>query len=307
MDGLEHIMSVLLNRIDDRIEEIIDPAGDMEKIASGFRFIEGPVWHPDRKDLIFSDIPGNGLYRWKEGEGVSLFRENSHLANGNTYDRNGNLITCEHATSRLSRTRPDGTYEVLTAHYENRQLNSPNDVIAHSDGTIYFTDPNSGRKSPLVAVPREQELPFQGVFRLDPTHNIMTLLVDDFSKPNGLCFSLDEKRLFINDTDQQNIRVFDLQTDGSLTNGRVWAKLAAVGKDPGVADGMKIDMDENLYCSGPGGIQIFDSNGAYLGRILTPEVAANFIWGDADMKSLYITATSSLYRLRVKRPGRRLF
>ncbi len=228
------------------------------------------------------------------------------MANGNTYDLEGNLLTCEHATSRVTRTKADGTYEVLVSHYNDRQLNSPNDIVVKNDGTIYFTDPNSGRGAGY-GVPRQQELSFQGVYKLNPEDRSLILLVDDFSKPNGLCFSLDETLLFINDTDRQHIRVFDVQEDGTLTNGRIWAELAEAGKERGGADGMKVDSEGNLYCSGPGGIHIFDPGGAFLGRILTLEFPANFTWGDEDGGSLFMAATTSLCRLKVKVPGRKLF
>jgi gluconolactonase len=299
-------MNVRLDLRDDRIRQIIDGDAAIDQVATGFRFLEGPTWHPYQKYLVFSDILANGIYRWSEQDGVSLFRANSYMANGNTYDLQGNILTCEHATSRVTRTKPDGTYEVLVSHYHGKQLNSPNDIVVKSDGTIYFTDPTSGR-SAGYGVPREQELSFQGVYRFNPADRSLILLVDDFSKPNGLCFSLDEKLLFVNDTNRQHIRVFDVKGDGTLTNGRLWAELPEAGKDPGVADGMKMDTAGHLFCSGPGGIQIFDENAACLGRILTPEGAANFIWGDEDMCSLFMTATTSLYRLRVNVPGRKLF
>lgn len=299
-------MKIHIDIRNQRLHHILEPDADLEQVATGFRFLEGPAWNPYAQTLIFSDILGNGLFRWSAGEGVTLMRANSYMANGNTYDRQGNLLTCEHATSRVTRTRPDGAYEVLASHYAGRQLNSPNDIVVKSDGSIYFTDPASGR-SAGYGVPRDQELDFQGVYRLNPADGALTLLVDDFAKPNGLCFSSDEARLFVNDTDRQHIRVFDVQDDGALKNGREWAELPEAGKDPGVADGMKIDTAGHLFCSGPGGVQIFDNNAACLGRILMPEVAANFTWGDADMRSLFLTAKTSLYRLRLRIPGRRLF
>lgn len=185
------------------------------------------------------------------------------------------------------------------------QLNSPNDIVVASNGAIYFTDPASGRTHNF-GIPREQELDFQGVYRIDPSGEL-TLLVDDFVKPNGLCFSADEKQLFVNDTDRQHIRCFDVTKEGLLENGRIWAELIRAGEDVGVADGMKFDTEGYLYCSGPGGIQIFDNEANLIARILTPEQAANFAWGDDDLCSLYLTATTSLYRLRMKIPGRRLF
>ncbi len=284
--------------------ELIETGVQIEKIATGFDFIEGPVWHPYEKYLIFSDIIGNHLYRWSAADGVTLFRKPSYMANGNTFDRAGRLLTCEHATSRVTRTEHNGSVTVLATHYDGKELNSPNDIAVKSDGSIYFTDPNSGR-SAGYGIPRAQQLPFQGVYRLDPDTNSLALLVDDFSKPNGLCFSRDEKRLFVSDSAHQHIRVFDVRDDGTLANGRVWAKAEATGI--GVVDGMKIDRAENLYCTGPGGIHLYTARGDYLGIIYMPEHTTNLAWGDDDFRSLYITAATSLYRLRVKVPGLKVF
>ncbi len=283
-----------------RLEEIVGPEQRPEKIAGGFHFTEGPIWNPREECLIFSDIIGNTMYRWHRKSGVAIFRQPSHMANGNTYDMEGRILTCEHATSRVSRSDGDGSYEVLVSHYKGLELNSPNDIVVRSDGSIYFTDPNSGR-GPRYGIEREQQLAFQGVYRLDPETGSLILLIDDFSKPNGLCFSPDETRLFINDTDHQHIRVFDVNADGTIGNGRVWAKTS--GSAPGVADGMKFDQAGNLYCCGSGGIHVFNSRGDLLGVIKTEEVAANFSWGGTDMCDLFITANTSLYRLRVNIPG----
>ena len=285
---------------DARFYEIIDPDIAPERIATGFDFVEGPVWHPGEGFLIFSDIVGDRMYRWSPAEGVSVFRQPSHMANGNTYDREGRLLTCEHTTSRVTRTEHDGSISVLASHYDGRELNSPNDIVVRSDGAIFFTDPNSGR-GPRFGVPREQELSFQGVYRLDPEAESLTLLVDDFAKPNGLCFSPNEGRLFISDTERFHIRVFDVQADGTLGSGQVWAEVSGEGR--GVADGMKVDEEGNLYCCGPGGIHMFDARAHCLGVIRMPEYTTNLAWGDDDLHSLYITAATSLYRLRMNLPG----
>jgi len=244
------------------------------------------------------------MYRWSKADGITLFRKPSQMANGNTYDRQGQLLTCEHATSRITRTEHDGSILVLVSHYHGKELNSPNDIVVKHDASIYFTDPNSGR-GPYYGVPREQELLFQGVYRLDPEGKSLTLLVDDFSKPNGLCFSLDEKHLFINDTNRQHIRVFDVRPEGTLTNGRVWAE--TIGEGVGAPDGMKIDQEGNLYCCGPGGIHLFDARANCLGVVRMPEHTANFAWGDDDLCNLFITASTTLYRLRVQVPGLKVF
>ncbi|MEL7435273.1 MAG: SMP-30/gluconolactonase/LRE family protein, partial [Chloroflexota bacterium] len=202
------------------------------------------------------------------------------------------------------RLENDGQITVMATHYGDKQLNSPNDIVVKSDGTIYFTDPMSGR-SEYYGIPRASELGFQGVYRLDPDTDAVTLLVDDFVLPNGLCFSLDERQLFVNDTRKKHIRVFDMQDDGTLSNGRLFAE--TVGDEDGVPDGMKIDSAGHLFTTGQGGIQIFDMDGVCLGRIFIPAQTANFCWGDPDLKTLYITASTTVYRLRLQVSGVPLF
>jgi gluconolactonase len=279
---------------------LVEPAAALERLVSGFQFLEGPAWHAGRQSLVFSDIIGDVIYCWNETVGLSVFRSPSHMANGNTWDREGRLLSCEHATSRVCRTDADGRYEVVASHYGGRELNSPNDIVVRRDNSIYFTDPNSGR-SAKYGLARKQELDFQGVFRLDPATGQMILLADDFSKPNGLCFSRDESLLYINDSDRQHIRVFVVQSDGTIANGRIWAETG--GAEPGVADGMKIDSQGNLYCCGSGGIHVFDAGGRRRDIIRTPEVAANLAWGGVALTDLFITARTSIYRLRMQVPG----
>ncbi len=286
-------------RFDDVVGEIA-----LETVGSGYGFIEGPIWHPYEKWLIFSDMPGNRMHRRDAGGTIDVFREPSNKANGNTLDGQGRLVTCEHATSRVTRTEPDGSITVLATHYDGKELNSPNDIVVAADGAIYFTDPTYGRME-FYGVAREQELSFQGVYRMDPDGGGLTLLVDDFAQPNGLCFSLDGSRLFINDTSRQHVRVFNVAPGGSLTGGAVWAETKGEGR--GAPDGMKIDSRGNLYCCGPGGIHVFDPSSDFLGVIPVPEQTANFTFGDDDLRTLYITASTSLYRQRVRVPGLRLF
>ncbi|MDX8514859.1 SMP-30/gluconolactonase/LRE family protein [Mesorhizobium captivum] len=276
----------------------------MERLATGYGFIEGPVWHPYEKWLVFSDIPQSRMYRRRASGEIELFRNPSQMANGNTLDRQGRLVTCEHTTSRVTRAEPNGTTTVLATHYEGKQLNSPNDIVVATGGSIYFTDPTYGRAE-FYGVPRAQELPFRGVYRIDGDGARLTLVADDFTQPNGLCFSLDESRLFVNDTERCHIRVFGVEANGDLNGGAVWA--VTEGDEPGSPDGMKIDSRGNLYCTGPGGIHVFDASGDLLGVIATPEFCANFTFGDDDLRSLYIAASTSLYRLRVRVPGLRLF
>ena len=283
-----------------------DIVGDaaLETLASGFGFLEGPVWHPYEKWLVFSDIPENCMYIRRPSGEIETFRRPSHKANGNTLDRQGRLVTCEHATSRVTRIEPDGATTVLATHYQGKQLNSPNDIVVATGGAVYFTDPSYGRMA-FYGVPRPQELSFQGVYRIGTDRQVPTLLVRDFVQPNGLCFSLDESRLFVNDTERGHIRVFSVAANGQLAGGAVWA--VTEGNDPGGPDGMKIDSCGNVYCTGPGGIHVFDPSGDILGVIRTPEPCANFAFGDDDLKSLYITASTKLCRLRVRVPGLILF
>lgn len=290
---------------DSRMAHILPADATFEQIATGFQFTEGPIWHPYEKHLTFSDIIGNAIYRWSEREGLRDFRRPSRMANGNTYDSQGRILTCEHASSRVARSDANGEgYEVLAAEYAGKELNSPNDIVVKSNGAIYFTDPPYGRIVPYGTA-REQALDFQGVFRLEPATGELTLLVDDFVGPNGLCFSLDETQLFVNDSSQGHIRCFDVLANGSLGNGRVWAGVEGEGQ--GVPDGMKVDQAGHLFCCGPGGVYVFDGGANCLGVIRAPEPTANFTWGDDDLCSLYMTSSTSVYRVRLNVPGRALF
>ena len=288
--------------------EIRDPGfravggGDVtfERISTGCHFTEGPLWDPRQHCLLWSDMPGDHLRRWSPRDGVTTFRKPCNMSNGLTWDREGRLLACEHATSQVTRTEADGRITPIATHYQGKQLNSPNDIVCGTNGGIYFTDPPYGRVE-YYGVKREQELPFQGVYRVGPDPRHPTLLVDDFDRPNGLCFSLDGRRLFINDTARQHIRVFDVKADGTLSGGKVWAETR--GEGPGAPDGMKLDSAGNIYCCGPGGIHVFSHDAACLGVIRVPEYPANMAWGDADSRSLFITASTSVYRIRVRVPG----
>jgi gluconolactonase len=280
--------------------ELVEPEAQLERLAKGFQFLEGPAWDFRKQSLIFSDIIGDCIYRWENGIGVKIERKPSQMANGNTFDKQGCLWTCEHAKSRVSRVDPNGSYEIMGEHYHNVQLNSPNDIVIKSNGSAYFSDPNFGRREKF-GVPREQLLPYQGVYRLEPYNSNLTLLADDFANPNGLCFDLEENHLFVNDSPHNHIRIFTVREDGTLEGGQIWVELH--GDGPGVADGMKVDRAGNLYCCGPGGVHIFDPGANYLGLIEMPEHTANFVWGDKDLQSLYLTASTSLYRLSMLQEG----
>ena len=289
--------------------EVVDPQADLlftpdaaiEQIATGFVFTEGALWHSEGSYLLFSDIIGNQMHRWDAEGGVTSFRQPSHMANGNTWDRQGRLLTCEHATSRVTRTEQDGSITVLASHFEGRALNSPNDIVVKSDGSIYFTDPIFGRRAPH-GVPRDPELDHSSVYRIDPDNQTLTRLAPRLEQPNGLCFSLDESLMYVNDSPRKQIYVYGVLPDGSLGEGQLFAQLP--GDEPGVPDGMKVDTKGHIYCCGPGGIHVMTSQGHRIARIRFPEKACNFAFGDADHRTLYVTACTSLYRLRLRVPGR---
>ncbi len=282
-----------------KLLDLIDANAELEQLGTGCEFTEGPVWHAEGRFLLFSDIPANQMKKWTAEEGITNFRVPSGKSNGLTYDKQGRLVTCEHANRRVSRTEADGTVVTIASHYEGKRLNSPNDVIVKSDGSIYFSDPPYGLTADY-GVEGEQDLDFQGVYRLSPDGQTLTLLVDDFDRPNGLCFSPDESILYIDDTERLHIRAFDVQADGTIANGRIFAEEEG---DDGVPDGMKIDAHGNIYLTGPGGIWIFDTSGEHLGVLQTPERAANLGWGGDDWSTLFITASTSLYSIQCKVSG----
>jgi sugar lactone lactonase YvrE len=271
----------------------------LDQVATGFIFTEGPVWRGS--DLLFSDINNSRTVRYQpltEGPAISTFRTPSGNANGLTLDHEGKLLACEHSGRRVSRIDHKGKVETIADNFEGKRLNSPNDIVVRSDGAIFFTDPPYG----LPYLTEGKELPYNGVYRVDADGRI-NLLADDFERPNGLAFSPDERSLYVDDSQLGHIRRFDVAADGSVSGGRVWAELKAGPGEGGVADGMKVDQEGHVYCTGPAGVWIFEPGGRYIGRIMTPEVPANLAWGDADWSTLYITAHSSVYRLRMGVPG----
>lgn len=291
------VHSIEIEVHDKAIHRIVPEGATAEQVATGFGFTEGPVWCGDY--LLFSDIPYNRIVRWRrlsQGPQVTTFRSPSGNSNGLTLDKSRRLIACEHSTRRLTRTEPDGAITVLAERYQGKRLNSPNDVVVRSDGSIYFTDPPYG----LADLTAWKELPFNGVYRLAPDGELV-LLVDDFDRPNGLAFSPDETVLYVNDTARRHIRAFDVSENGSISNGRILIEMQA--PESGAPDGMKIDQEGNIYCTGPGGFWIIEPGGKSLGRLTLPELPANFAWGDADWKSLYLTTRTSLYHLRLNVPG----
>ena len=282
-------------------ERIVGEVAKVEHLAAGFGFTEGPLWRGDH--LLLSDIPKNRIIRYQgaeEGPVLTTFRYPAGNPNGMTLDVEGRLLVCEHSNRRVSRTEVDGAISVLADRYQGRRLNSPNDVVVRSDGSTYFTDPPFG----LAGRTQGKELDFQGVFRISPDGETMTLLVADMELPNGLAFSPDEKSLYIADSAKRHIRAFSVEADGTLTGGDVFAEV--VSEEQGVPDGMKVDVEGNIYCAGPGGVWVFDDVGTLLGRIPVPDVPANCAWGDDDRMGLYVTARSGLYRVRLSIPGIRV-
>jgi gluconolactonase len=274
--------------------KVVERDARVEKVAGGFQFTEGPVWNP-AGFLLFSDIPANQIVKFVPGAAPAVFRTPSGNSNGLTYDRSGRLLMCEHSNRRVTRLEPDGTLTVLAASYDGKMLNSPNDIVVRSEGTIYFTDPPFG-----IPEGQKKELPFQGVYKIAPDGKL-TLLVQDFDRPNGIALSPDEKTLYVDDSVRLHVRAFDVAADGSISNGRVLAELKS--QRPGVPDGLKVDRQGNLYVTGAGGVWVFDKAGKHLGTIVLSELPANCAWGDKDFRTLYLTARTGLYKIRLKIPG----
>ena len=289
---------------DSRMLDVVSADVELEELGDGFRFTEGPIWHPFDKHLTFSDIPSNRMHRWSESTGVTVYREPSNLANGNTYDKQGRILTCEHGTSCVVREELDGSTNVLASHWEGKELNSPNDIVVRSNGDIFFTDPTFGRADHTGLV-RPLELDFRGVYKLDGNSGGLSLLRDDFTQPNGLAFTQDEQHLYVADTPQMHIRKFAVAVDGELSGGEIFA--TSTGQGQGAPDGLKVDSNDNVYCCGPGGVHVYAHDGTCLGVIQTPAFCANFTWGDDDLLTFYMTSSNHLYRIFVKVPGTALF
>lgn len=274
-------------------QAILENNARLERIGSGFKFTEGPVWTP-QNDLLFSDIPADTIYSWSNGK-TEVFRLPSRNSNGLTFDAKGHLLACEHGSRRVSLTENDGTVRVLADAFEGKKLNSPNDLVVKSDGSIYFTDPPYGIKS------EQEEQGFSGIYRIAPDGKL-SLLDKSQPRPNGLAFSPDEKRLYLNDSQENLIYVFDVNTDGTIANKRVLADVKQQGLN-GAVDGMKVNANGEIVTSGPGGVCVVASDGKLLGRIRVPEVTTNVAFGDRDRKTLFITAGSTVYRIRMKTAG----
>jgi len=286
--------SFALEPLSPKFWDIVDHQAKLETVATGFGFTEGPMW--DAAGFLYvSDETVNKIFRvypnGKKEEVIALGDPD-----GNTFDRQHRLIDCASVLRAIIAVTADGKYKILADHYDGKKFNSPNDVIVGPDGALYFTDPTLD----LVAG-EKQEIPFQGVYRLDDAGNVR-LLTQDLTQPNGLAFSPDGKHFYIDDSEKRNIRVYDVASDGTLSNGRVFGEEPG-GKHDGVPDGIKVDKSGNLFVTGPKGIWVWDAFGNHLGTIAMPEQPANLTWGDKDYRTLYITATTSVYRLEMKTQG----
>jgi gluconolactonase len=293
---------------DERFERLLLPGSRLEQLATGGKWVEGPVYFYNEGDefVLWSDIPNNRMLRWSPTGGVSTFRQPSNYSNGNTRDREGRLVTCEHGNRRVSRTEHDGTVVTLADNYHGMRLNSPNDVVVKSDGTIWFTDPSYGIIAGTVeGTPSPYEVPGDFVYRYDPETEELAIVASDFVKPNGLAFSLDEKRLYIGDTAKSHdpygnhhVRVFDIIDGKTLANGRLLAEI-----DPGVPDGFRFDYNGYLYISSQDSIQVYTEAGEQLGKISVPETVSNCVFGGKNKDRLFITASTSLYSVMLNTRG----
>jgi gluconolactonase len=267
----------------------VPEGAEVEMVADGFSFIEGPVWKTEGY-LLFSDIQANKVYKWSQSGGVEDFLDPSGQSNGLALDAEGNLLLAQHEKRRIAKMDKNGTETNLADRYDGKRLNSPNDLVVASDGAVYFTDPPYGGHT--------SELGFSGIFRLDPDGTLL-LLDQSLSRPNGIAFSPDQKKLYVNDSQARRIYVWDVQTDGTITNKTLFYFM----DENGSADGMKVDTDGNLYSTGPGGIWIFKPDKTLLDRIAVPGQTTNCNWGEADRQMLYITSANTLYRIHLNATG----
>lgn len=283
---------------DERLTDVVDAGAEMETIADGFLFTEGVVWDRRADRFVFSDMAGDTMYQLRDGT-VTPYRAPSRKANGNCWTPDGRLVTCEHATSRVVREELDGSLTVLADSFDGAELNSPNDVIAAADGTVLFTDPTFGRNE-FFGVPRPLPRDDRGVYAVRASGAVLRL-ADDFAQPNGLCLSDDEQTLYVNDTERRHVRRFDFHGD-SVSGGDVWVEVT--GDGAGDPDGLKLDAAGNLWCTGPGGVHVFAPDGTSLGVVRVPKPVANFTWGGPDLRTLVCCATTTLYAVRTRQPGR---
>ncbi len=289
--------------IEPEFERLVHSNPPLDKIAHGIIFGEGPVWDRRHHQLFWVDIIGNRIWKWKPGVGREIVLEPTGHANGLTFDREGRLVVAGWCARKVWRMEKDGSITTLVTHYRGKRINTPNDIVVRSDGSIYWTDTATGLINiGMVPEDTQQYLDFQAVFCLSPDGKQVTVVSDDGVYPNGIAFSPDESLLYVNYSRHgQMIRVFDVHPDGTVGPGRLFHKMTGI--EPGGCDGMKVDIEGNIYVTGSGGIHVIDPRGRLLGRLMIPEHCTNMAWGDEDWKSLYITTYHSVLRTRVKVPG----
>ncbi len=296
--------------LDERFEHLFKGSARLEKLAEGCRWSEGPAYFPAGRYLVWSDIPNDRMMRFDETSGaVSVFRHPAGHSNGNTVDRQGRLVTCEHGHRRVTRTEHDGSITVLASHYRGKRLNSPNDAVVKSDGSIWFTDPAYGIDSDYEGHKAESEVGACHVYRIDPHSGDVSIAADDFVRPNGIAFSPDETRLYVADTGAthvkdgpRHIRVFDVDAKGNLSGGKVFATCTQ-----GLFDGFRLDEAGRIWTSAGDGVHCYDPDGTLIGKILVPETVANVVFGGPKRNRLYICATTSLYAILLPVNGARTF
>ena len=303
-------MTEIFQVLDERFERLFSPTAHLHRLYTGCHWAEGPAYFPAGRYFVWSDIPNNRMLRYDECNGeVSVFRNPSRHSNGNTVDRQGRLVSCEHSGRRVSRTEHDGGITTIADRYQGKRLNSPNDVVVKSDGSIWFTDPTYGIDSDYEGDRADSEIGASYVYRIDAQSGEIRVMADDFHKPNGLAFSPDEKTLYIADTGRSHgkdlpahIRVFDVRDDGSLSGGKVFADCTA-----GLFDGFRIDTVGRLWSSTAEGVHCFDPDGTLIGKLLVPEVVSNVCFGGAKRNRLFICGTTSLYSMHLHVNGVRTF
>ena len=299
-------MKTRLESYDPRFDSLVPPSAELKRLYSGTTWAEGPAYVKAYGALVWSDVPNNRMYKWTPEDGGSVFREPSNYSNGNTVDNSGRLVTCQHLTHSVTRTEPDGTIVTVVDNYEGKRFNSPNDLVVKSDDTIWFTDPPYGILNSYEGAQRESEMGANYVYRFDPATGDLSIVADDFDKPNGLAFSHDESVLYVADTGgthtpngPHHIRAFDVSGGSQLTNSRVFAEIT-----PGFADGLRVDEAGNVFTSAFDGIQVYSPEAELLGKILVPERAtANCAFGGNDGSTLFITASTALYAIETSTSG----
>lgn len=283
-----------------QLADLIEPGAELRRLGEGYQFTEGPVWMAAQGCLEFVDIPSDTRWRWTEARGMEVALQPMFKASGLTLDREGRLVAAEGLSSCVARFE-NGTREVIAYHYRGRYLNSPNDLVTRgSDGSIYFTDPDYGRWNDWIGQERSKPLGYRGVYRIAPDGELhLAVAEDEFDQPNGIAFSPDETRLYINDSAQGNVKVFDVEPDGALRDGRLFASGLGTGiPGDGNVDGMECDEHGNLWTSGPGGVLVFTPGGEHLGTVATPEVCGSLAWGGDDLHSLFLMTSTTVHVVR---------